>query len=254
MDWAFSTFINGPDDGTEKTLLKLADTSTRKGLPGFGMSRLTNELHRLRAELEMIWNKKGCCLVGVSPPGKEWSAVGTPAGNNWLMSRSEGKSVRLLWIRCSAGEGKESLHTNCDLWAVSETPPSAYLGGFGHIWLMLSQSCVPTKTLCSLKWFLLNLAVAYLASNILGLEGKARLKLWCDCGANCPTLPLVGGFFCYPLVFLSTLLMRVRGWDQLGEPTRLLVKPHQLKIWLCWLIKQTKPVLEDKVHFCFLFK
>lgn len=54
MDEAFGGSINGPNDGAEKTLFKLADATPWKGLPGFWMARLTNELHKFIAKLEMI--------------------------------------------------------------------------------------------------------------------------------------------------------------------------------------------------------
>lgn len=133
---------------------------------------------------ELSWRrfetKRRCCLVGLSPSGKEWAAVGIPDGNKGLMSRSEGKSVRLLWIRCLAGEGKASLHTNCDLWAMSETLPSACLVGFGHIWLMLSQSSCPYKNSVFSEMIYPQLSSSRFSFQHIGLgrQGKTEIVMW----------------------------------------------------------------------------
>lgn len=134
------------------------------------------------SDLSWRWfeTKRRCCLVGLSPSGNEWPAVGIPDGNKWLISRSKGKSVRLLWIRRSAGEGKASLHTNCDLWAMSETPPSACLVGFGHVWLMLSHSSCPYKNsvFSEIIYPQLSSGIFSFEHTGLGRQGKTEILMW----------------------------------------------------------------------------
>lgn len=86
----------------------------------------------------------------------------------------------------------------------------------------------------SLKLFILNLSVANLAFNILG-KGRGGEDWNSDVTVD-QSIQLPFVFFCYPRVFQSTLLLRVQGWNQPGEPSRLPLKTHQLKALLHWLL------------------
>lgn len=189
------------------------------------MTRLTNELHKSIAELEMIWKKEML-------PGKDkyiWKGIVSCMNSRWGTTGWWADLNESLWDYCESGaqqvstisllgEGKpHSTHLTVICEPCQETLPCSL---FFRLWTqkVIVQPVILSlhKTQYSLKWFILNLAVANLALNILGLgrkgkarEGKARLKFWYDCGWNYPTLPLV--FFCYPLVFWSPLLLRVQG-------------------------------------------